>query len=206
MTVRSVALAISGASGIGYGLRLLDCLLEKQITVYLMISAAACQVAKLEMGLDIPRDVEPLFDFIAAHNDKAKDYLHVFAQQDWMAPIASGSGAADAMVICPCSGSCLSAIACGSSNNLMQRAADVMLKEQRPLILVPREAPLSMIHLENMLKLAKCGATILPASPGFYNQPKSIEDLVDFVVARILDNLRLPQTIMPRWGSEGDLL
>ncbi len=202
MAVKSISLAISGASGVAYGLRLLECLLQQKITVYLMVSKAACQVATLEMGLTFPQDSSGMMDFLAEQNIHGKDYLHIFDEQDWMAPVASGSGAADAMVICPCSGSCLSAIACGSSNNLMQRAADVMLKEKRPLILVPREAPLSMIHLENMLTLAKCGATILPASPGFYNRPQSIDDIVDFMVARILDNLGLSHTVMPRWGEK----
>lgn len=118
-----------------------------------------------------------------------------------MAPVASGSGAPSSMVVVPCSMGTLSAIATGASNNLIERAADVTLKERRQLIIVPREAPYSSIHLENMLKLSQMGAVILPASPGFYHQPQSVDDLIDFVVARILNQLDIPQTMLPRWGE-----
>ena len=128
--------------------------------------------------------------------------LTVCGLEQWTAPIASGSGAPHQMVVCPCSTGTLSAIATGASNNLVERAADVALKEGRKLILVPREAPFSAIHLENMLKLARLGVVILPAAPGFYHQPQSIDDLVDFIVARILDQLGLPQTLVPRWGEK----
>jgi 4-hydroxy-3-polyprenylbenzoate decarboxylase len=119
-----------------------------------------------------------------------------------MAPIASGSNPADAMAICPCSMGTLGAVAHGLADNLIERAADVMLKERRPLVLVPRETPLSAIHLDNMLKLAHAGAVILPPAPGFYTHPRSVEDIVDFVVARILDQMRVPHTLTPRWGEE----
>ena len=125
----------------------------------------------------------------------------MFGKQDWMSPVASGSGAPSAMVVCPCSTGTLSAIACGASNNLIERAADVALKERRQLILVPRESPYSTIHLENMLRLSQMGAVILPASPGFYHQPQSIDDLVDFVVARILNQLGIVQELLKRWGE-----
>jgi 4-hydroxy-3-polyprenylbenzoate decarboxylase len=118
-----------------------------------------------------------------------------------MAPVASGSGAPSAMVVCPCSTGCLSAIATGASNNLIERAADVALKERRQLILVPREAPYSTVHLENMLKLSQMGAVILPASPGFYHKPESVDDMVDFVVARILNQLGIEQDLLARWGE-----
>ena len=118
-----------------------------------------------------------------------------------MAAVASGSGAPSSMVVCPASTGTLSAIACGASNNLIERAADVALKERRQLILVPREMPLSAIHLQHMLSLTQMGATIMPASPGFYRQPQSVADLVDFVVARILDHLGVEQTLLPRWGE-----
>ena len=121
-----------------------------------------------------------------------------------MAPVASGSNAPRAMVICPCSTGTLSAIACGASNNLIERAADVMLKEQKKLILVSREMPLSTIHLENMLKLARMGCVMMPASPGFYQRPEQISDLIDFVVARILDQLQIEQQLMPPWGGQYD--
>ena len=125
----------------------------------------------------------------------------MFGREQWFAPVASGSGKNGPMVVCPCSTSTLSAIATGASNNLIERAADVAIKERRELILVLRETPFSPIHLENMLKLANMGVTIMPASPGFYHKPKTIEDLVDFMVARILGHLGLEQDLMPYWGE-----
>lgn len=125
----------------------------------------------------------------------------MFGREEWFAPPASGSNPADAMVICPCSMGALAAIAHGMSDNLIERAADVSIKEKRPLILVPRETPLSVIHLENMLALARLGVTILPPAPGFYTHPGTVDDMVDFVVARILDQLRIPHTLMARWGE-----
>jgi len=130
-----------------------------------------------------------------------KSLLTVFGREDWTAPIASGSHRAQHMVVCPCTTGSLAAIANGNSDNLMERAADVMLKEQRKLIMVVRETPLSIIHLDNMLKLAKAGATIMPANPGFYYQPESLQELVDFVVARILDHLSIEHELLPRWGE-----
>ncbi|TNE94499.1 MAG: UbiX family flavin prenyltransferase, partial [Gammaproteobacteria bacterium] len=126
----------------------------------------------------------------------------VFGREDWFAPPASGSGEKAPLVICPCSTGTLSALATGASNNLIERAGDVALKERRPLILVPREAPYSEVHLENMLKLTRMGAVVMPASPGFYHNPRSVEDLVDFLVARLLDHLEIPQELMPRWGQD----
>ena len=131
-----------------------------------------------------------------------EDQLQIFTKDDWFSPVASGSSSPTSMVICPASGGCLSAIAHGASNNLIERAADVALKERRQLILVPRETPYSAIHLENMLKLTQLGAVILPASPGFYMQPQSITELIDFIVARILDQLGIEQDLMPRWGED----
>jgi 4-hydroxy-3-polyprenylbenzoate decarboxylase len=128
--------------------------------------------------------------------------IAVFARDDWLAPVASGSNPADAMAVCPCTVGTLGAIAHGLADNLIERAADVMLKERRPLVLVPRETPLSAIHLENMLKLANAGAVILPPAPGFYMQPQSVADLVDFVVARVLDQLHVPHELVPRWGED----
>ena len=130
--------------------------------------------------------------------------LTVYSRDDWMAQMASGSNPGDAMAICPCTMGTLGAIANGMADNLIERAADVMLKERRPLVLVPRETPLSVIHLDNMLKLARAGAVILPPAPGFYTHPQSIADLVDFVVARILDHLGVPNTLQPRWGDARD--
>ena len=125
----------------------------------------------------------------------------MFGREEWFAPPASGSNPADAMVVCPCSMGTLAAIAHGLSDSLIERATDVSIKEKRPLILVPRETPLSVIHLENLLSLARLGVVILPPSPGFYTHPTSVADMVDFVVARILDQLHIPHQLTPRWGE-----
>jgi 4-hydroxy-3-polyprenylbenzoate decarboxylase len=140
--------------------------------------------------------------FLSEYTGASAGQIRVYDKEDWMAPAASGSGAPTAMVVVPCSTGTLSAIAAGACNNLIERAADVAIKERRQLILVPREAPFSSIHLENMLKLSNLGVTILPASPGFYHQPQSIDDLIDFVVARILNCLNIPQDMLPRWGEQ----
>lgn len=198
---RRVTLAITGASGAQYGMRLLECLLRADVEVSLMISQAAQLVMATETDWQLPPKPQALQAFLAEHFAVPEGQLRVYGKQDWMAPPASGSGAPSAMVVCPCSTGTLSAIACGASNNLIERAADVALKERRQLILVPRESPYSQIHLENMLKLSRLGALILPASPGFYHQPHSIADLVDFVVARILDQLGIEQQLLARWGE-----
>ena len=192
---------MSGASGIPYGMRLLECLLDAGITVYFLLSQAAQVVAALETDLKLPGKIENLETFLHERFQVEPHQLKVFGQNQWTAPVASGTGVSDAMVICPCSSGCISAIATGASNNLLERAADVSIKERKPLILVHRETPVSAIHLENMLKLARCGVTIMPASPGFYNKPTSINDLIDFMVARILDQLSIDHTLMPGWGD-----
>ncbi|MCL4147954.1 UNVERIFIED_CONTAM: hypothetical protein GTU68_021217 [Idotea baltica] len=128
--------------------------------------------------------------------------LFAFGQEQWTSPVASGSGAPDAMVICPCTTGTLASVAAGNCNNLLERAADVVLKERRTLIVMPREMPFSTIHLENMLRLATAGAVIMPPNPAFYNLPDTIDDLINFVVARVLDQLDVDQTLMPSWGSE----
>lgn len=200
---RTVALAFTGASGLPYGLRLLECLLRAQATVFLLYSQVAPIVARQEMDLALParpKDAEALF---GERFGAAPGQLRVFGREEWFAPVASGSNPADAMVICPCTMGTLAAVAYGLSDSLIERAADVMLKERRTLVLVPRETPLSAIHLENMLKLARAGAVILPANPGFYHHPASVADLVDFVVARVLDHLAIPHALMPRWGESG---
>jgi 4-hydroxy-3-polyprenylbenzoate decarboxylase len=198
----TVTLALTGASGMPYGVRLLECLLKAGIRVYLLYSQAAQIVAKQEMDLALPGRVREVQDFFAQKFEAADGQLRVFGREEWFAPVASGSNPADAMVICPCSMGTLAAVACGLADNLIERAADVMLKEQRQLILVPRETPFSAIHLENMLRLSRAGAVILPANPGFYHRPTRLEDLVDFVVARVLDLLRVEHQLMPRWGDE----
>lgn len=199
---QTITLAITGASGAQYALRLLQCLLAADCRVYLLLSSAAQVVIDTETQLTLPDGVEEQQVFLSARYGADDDQLIVLGKEDWFAPVASGSSSPSRMIVCPASGGTLSAIACGASNNLIERAADVALKERRPLILVPREAPYSEIHLENMLKLTRMGAVIIPASPGFYHRPKSIEDLVDFVVARILDQCGIEQDIMPRWGED----
>jgi len=198
----TVTLALTGASGMPYGVRLLECLLKAGVRVYLLYSQAAQIVAKQEMDLALPGRVREVQDFFAQKFEAADGQLRVFGREEWFAPVASGSNPADAMAICPCSMGTLAAVACGLADNLIERAADVMLKEQRPLVLVPRETPFSAIHLENMLRLSRAGAVILPANPGFYHHPTRLEDLVDFVVARVLDLLRIQHQLTPRWGDE----
>jgi flavin prenyltransferase len=201
---RVITLAFTGASGMPYGMRLLECLLQAGAQVYLLYSQAAQLVAHQELGSAFPTRPQEASAFFADKFAAGKERLRVFGRDDWFAPVASGSNPADAMVICPCTMGTLAAIACGLADKLIERAADVMLKERRPLILVPRETPLSALHLENMLRLTRAGAVILPANPGFYHHPVQIGDLVDFVVARILDQLRIAHRLMPRWGEAAD--
>ncbi|NLY59853.1 MAG: UbiX family flavin prenyltransferase [Gammaproteobacteria bacterium] len=201
MAERRVTLAVTGASGAQYALRLLDCLVRADVDVFFLISQAAQLVVATETELQLPPKPQALEAFLTEHYQARAGQIRVFGKQDWMSPVASGSGAPSAMVVCPCSTGTLSAIATGASNNLIERAADVALKERRQLILVPRESPYSTIHLENMLKLSQMGAVILPASPGFYHQPQTINDLVDFVVARILNQLGIEQALLKRWGE-----
>lgn len=198
----TITLALSGASGMAYGLRLLECLLTADRQVYLLVSQAAHIVAKQELGIALPARPLDLEKQLTESLHARDGQLRVFGREDWNAPVASGSNPADAMVVCPCSMGTLAAIAHGISDNLIERAADVMLKEQRKLILVPREAPFSTLHLENMLKLSKMNAVILPANPGFYHRPQNVEDIIDFVVARILDQLGIQHALMARWGDD----
>lgn len=201
MSRDAITLAVTGASGAAYGLRLLECLLGANKQVYLMVSAPGQMVIAMETDLKLPSKPTEMAALLSARYAAQPGQLQVFGREDWMAPVASGSNAPAAMVVCPCTAGTLATIANGISNNLIDRAADVMLKERRKLILVPREMPYSVIHLENMLRLAHAGAVILPANPGFYHQPQRIEDLVDFVVARILDHLEIAHTLTPRWGE-----
>ncbi len=197
-----VALAFTGASGMPYGVRLLECLLGAGVRVYLLYSQVSQIVARQEMDLALPGRAKDAEAFFAERFGAAPGQLRAFGREEWFAPVASGSNPPDAMVVCPCSMGTLAAIAQGLSDNLIERAADVMLKESRRLVLVPRETPFSAIHLENMLRLARAGAVILPANPGFYHHPSRVEDIVDFVVARVLDQLHVPHTLMPRWGAD----
>jgi 4-hydroxy-3-polyprenylbenzoate decarboxylase len=201
LTEETITLAITGASGAQYGLRLLQCLLKADKRVFVMISRAAQVVINTETDLKMPGTPSDQEFFLSQLYDAKPDQLKVFGREQWMAPVASGSGAPSKMVVCPCSTGSLSAIATGASNNLIERAADVALKERRQLIMVPREAPYSEIHLEHMLKLTRMGVVMIPASPGFYNRPESVEDMIDFVVARILNQLGIEQQLLPRWGD-----
>lgn len=205
MSVRTVALAFTGASGMPYGVRLLECLLRAQTQVFLLYSPVAQIVARQEMNLALPGRAKEAEVYFAERFSASPGQLRAFGREEWFAPVASGSNPADAMVICPCTMGTLAAVAAGLSDNLIERAADVMLKERRPLVLVPRETPLSAIHLENMLRLARAGAVLLPANPGFYHHPQSVGDLVDFVVARVLDHLGVSHSLMPRWGDGRDV-
>lgn len=201
MTDRTIALGLTGASGMPYGLRLLECLIASGARVWLIYSQVAQIVAKQELDLKLPTQPREAQRYFSKLYGARAGQLEVFGREDWFAPIASGSNPADAMAICPCSMGTLAAVAAGLANTLIERAADVMLKESRKLVLVPRETPLSAIHLENMLRLQRAGAVILPANPGFYHRPQSAADLVDFVVARALDQLGIENDLMQRWGA-----
>lgn len=198
----TIAVAFTGASGLPYGMRLVECLLAAGVKVQLLYSPAAQVVAKQEMGFTLPsRPAEVEAEFTARFN-AAAGQLRVYGQQEWFAPLASGSNPPDAYVICPCTMGTLAKVAAGMADDLISRAADVVLKEGRKLILVPRESPFSVIHLENMLRLARAGAVILPPNPGFYHHPQDINGVVDFVVARILDQLGVAHQLMARWGEK----
>ncbi|HEX7455277.1 MAG TPA: flavin prenyltransferase UbiX [Gallionella sp.] len=200
--MKTITLAFTGASGMPYGMRLLECLLQSGQRVHLVYSQAAQIVAKQEMEMVLPNRPQDAERMLCERFGQFSGELHVFGRDDWYAPMASGSNPGDAMVICPCTMGTLAKIAAGISDDLIARAADVMLKERRTLILAPREMPFSVIHLENMLKLARAGAVIMPPNPGFYYMPASVQDMVDFVVARILDHLGIENTLLPRWGEK----
>lgn len=197
--LKTVVVAICGASGAVYGIRLLKALLEGDVRVFLIVSSAGKQVLAHETGYA----GEPFVEFLTANGCKISEVssLTVLDEHDFFTPPASGSFRHDGMVIAPCTMGTLAAIAGGTGGNLIHRAADVCLKEQRKLILVPRETPLNTIHMENMLKASNAGATILPASPSFYTKPASLNGLVDTVIARILDHLDIAHDLMKPWGS-----
>lgn len=197
----AITLAITGASGAIYGFRLLEQLIKSQHTVYLLLSTPAYTVIQTELGLTLPEPPLAVQTLLTERYQAKSEQLQVFGQTQWMTPVASGSANIKSMVICPCSGGTLGAVANGLSRSLIERAAEVMLKEQRQLIVVPRETPLSIIQLENMLRLARAGALILPANPGFYYQPQQINDLVDFIVGRILNHLGIAHDLVPCWGQ-----
>ncbi len=199
---KTIALAITGASGSKYGLRLLRCLLESGTRVYLMVSQAGQVVLRMEADMDVPARPADAERYFAERFRTRPGQLRVFGHRQWTAPVASGTNPPDAMVVCPCTTGTLATIASGMCRDLIDRAADVVLKEQRKLILVVRETPFSTIHLENMLRLARAGALIMPANPGFYFNPQTIDELVDFMVARVLDHLEIPHGLTQRWGKD----
>jgi len=197
--LKPIAIALTGASGMPYALTLLKELIKTQELIYVMISQAANIVIAMETDLNLGSDSNTVEDNLTHYLGAKPGQIKVFSKNQWTAPVASGSNPPRAMVVCPCTMSTLSAIANGHGDNLMHRAADVVIKEQKKLILVPRETPYSAIHLENMLKLARLGVTIIDANPAFYQNPQSIQDLVDFVVARILDHLEVEHKLLPPW-------
>jgi len=196
---RPIIVAITGASGTIYALRLLEQLLKTQ-TVYLVISQAGLMVLGMENKLSLsnrPKDMQKrLVEYFKCQPER----LRVFAEHDWLAPPASGTAKTGGMVIIPCTTGTMGAIASGVSDCLINRAADVCLKEKKSLIMLVRETPLSTIHLKNMLTLAEAGATIMPANPGFYHEPEQLMDIVDFMVARVLDHLNITQALIEEWG------
>jgi 4-hydroxy-3-polyprenylbenzoate decarboxylase len=196
MSKRPVVVAITGASGAPYAVRLLSVLVDAKQPVQLIVSSHGLRLLSTELGID---SVDSLRTSVGAKGWDA--HIKTFDDNDRGAAPASGSAQNAGMVICPCSMGTLSAIAAGSSRSLVERAADVALKERRKLVLVPRETPLSAIHLENMLRVTRAGAIVMPAAPGFYHKPKSIDDLVNFVVARVLDHLGVEQSLVPRWSG-----
>ena len=191
-----LVVAITGASGAPYAVRLLEALLEAKREIWLIVSSHGLRLLRTELDID---SVDALRQRVGAN--AWGRLVREYEDADRGAAPASGSARNAGMVICPCSMGTLSAVSVGASRSLVERAADVMLKERRPLVLVPRETPLSAIHLQNMLRLSRAGAVILPAAPGFYNRPQTVEDLVDFVVARVLDQLGVAHTLAKRWGS-----
>lgn len=198
--MKNIVVAITGASGTIYGLRLVEELLRSKCRVGLILSNAGREVLNYETGLNWPMPFEQLK---AAANDHfaASEQLAIYAENDLFSPLASGSSCAAAMVVIPCSMGTLGRIAGGLSNNLIERAADVALKERRELLLVPRETPFNQIHLENLLRLSRAGAQIIPAMPGFYHRPQNIDDLVNFVVGKVLDALGVEHQLFLRWGA-----
>ena len=199
MSVQTVIIAMTGASGAAYTLRLLECCLQAKIQIQFITSQPGQVVLGMETELKLTGAPQKMRQQLADYFNSDPSLINVFAKDQWTAPVASGSSVADAMVVCPCTMGSLASIAAGTGENLIHRAADVVIKEQKKLILVPRETPFSSIHLENMLKLSNLGVVILPPNPGFYHGVTRVSDLVDFIVSRILDHLGIDNNISPRW-------
>lgn len=201
MFSKRVSVALTGASGVQYGLRLIEELVKADVQVFVMVSKAAHIVLSTETEFKLSGQAAAQEKELSNLFSAKEGQIKVFGKEQWFSPVASGSSAPFSMVVIPCSTGCLSAIATGASNNLIERAADVALKERRQLILVPRETPYSEIHLEHMLKLTRMGATIMPASPGFYHKPQKIDHIIEFIVARVLDHLGVEQSLIEKWGD-----
>jgi len=201
MRAKVITLAMTGASGAEYSLRLMQYLLQKNIHIQFITSQPGQIVMAMESELKLTGSPRKMQQVLAEHFNAEPELIQVYSRDQWTAPPASGSSVADAMVVCPCSMGSLASIAIGSSDNLIHRAADVVIKERKTLVLVPRETPFSAIHLENMLKLARLGVVILPPNPGFYHGVSQVSELVDFIVARILDQLGIDNDLAPRWGD-----
>ena len=197
---QKIALALTGASGMPYARRLLERLIKHNIQVYLLYSKAGQTVAQQECDWLLDDDFQATEHRLSAEFQAKSGQLQVFGRHDWFSCLASGSAFPDAMVVCPASMGCVAAIANGLSDNLIERAADVCLKEKKPLIIVPRETPFSLIHLRNLTALAEAGVTIIPPSPAFYHHPQTVDDMVDFVVYRILQHLNIMDEKAYRWG------
>jgi 4-hydroxy-3-polyprenylbenzoate decarboxylase len=197
----AIAVAITGASGAEYGLRLVQCLLDAGRQVQLMISQAGQVVVNMETNFKLPSRAAEIQEYLTGQFKCEEGQLQVYGRQQWTAPVASGTNPPEAMVICPCTTGTLASVAHGICDDLIDRAADVALKERRKLILVVRETPLSSIHLQNMLTLSNAGAVIMPANPGFYFRPTEVGDLIDFMVARVLDHLGVEHRLGRRWGE-----
>lgn len=204
MKKKAITLAVTGASGAPYALRLIQALAKHYEHLYLMLSSAARVVLATESDIQVNKSPSVVEKELTQALKLEEGFIQAFSEDNWMSPVASGSSAPKQMIVCPCSTGTLSAIAHGASDNLIERAADVVLKERGQLILVPRETPYNTIHLQNMARLSEAGVTIMPASPGFYNQPASINDLIDFMVARMLDHLDLEHDLGHRWGYSGN--
>jgi 4-hydroxy-3-polyprenylbenzoate decarboxylase len=196
----TITLAITGASGANYALRLIECLIVANYQLYVLCSSAGRIVLDTEVGLKLPASPDAATKVLSEKFSAAEGQITVFGKEQWFSPVASGSAAPKKMIVCPCTTGAVAAICHGMSDNLIERAADVVIKERGQLILLVRETPFSTLHLKNMLSLSEQGVTIMPASPGFYHKADVIEDLVDFIVGRILDHLQIEQKIMPRWG------
>jgi flavin prenyltransferase len=203
MNSRHIALAITGASGSVYGIRLAGELLKSGARLTVLLSRTGAAVLKSECGIDWEGDEATVTRLMREYFQADDTQVDGYAPDNLFAPIASGSSAPDTLVICPCSMGTLGRIAAGISGTLIERSADVMLKERRPLVIVPRETPLHDIHLENMLKLSRMGARIVPAMPAFYHGPRSMRDLVDFVVGKVLDSMGIEHQLFKRWGTPG---